>query len=271
MFKLIEKWDNIAWLLYNFFAMLKYVLIDQFKYRKLLKKNKELKDIHKGERCFIVLNGPSIKSMDLSKLKNEKTICSNYFYLSDYYDVIKPDYYCICDSGTFNDDRIHQVHDLMKLDGNVKYIFNRKALPKLSAEEKEKTYFVYGMHMPTLFKVRENLSGMSSSFINVGMFCMLCAMYMGFKDIYVLGNDFAPGAGLTHCYGNIDVEKEVNKVYQENNRVNLCTFYWCYYLAHLQNFYIAKAAKKKGVNIYNVNKDSYVRAFEFADYDKLFS
>ena len=83
MFKLIEKWDNIAWIIYNFFAVLKYVCVDQFKYKKILKKNKELKDIHKGERCFIVLNGPSIKSMDLSKLKTEKTICANYFYLSD--------------------------------------------------------------------------------------------------------------------------------------------------------------------------------------------
>ena len=101
------------------------------------------------------------------------------------------------------------------------------------------------------------------------MFCMLCAMYMGFQDIYVLGNDFAPGAGLTHFYGQTDIEKEVNKVYQENNRVNLCTFYWCYFLAHLQNFYVAKAAKKKGVKIYNVNKESYVRSFEFAEYDEL--
>ena len=71
--------------------------------------------------------------------------------------------------------------------------------------------------------------------------------------------------------GKTELEKKVNKVYQENNRVNLCTFYWCYFLAHLQNFYVANAAKKKGVNIYNVNKESYVRSFEFADYDTLFS
>lgn len=271
MFRLIEKWDNIAWLIYNFFSVLKYILIDQFRYKKILKKNKELKDKHKGERCFIVLNGPSIKALDLSKLKNETTICSNYFYLSDCYDDVAPNYYCICDSATFNDDRIHQVHELMKKGENVKYIFNKKALGKLSADEKEKTYFVYGMHMPNLFRVRDNLAGVSSSFINVGMFCMTTAMYMGFKDIYVLGNDFAPGAGLMHCYGKTETEEKVNKVYQENNRVNLCTFYWCYFLAHLQNFYVAKHARKKGVKIYNVNKDSYVRSFEFADYDELFS
>ena len=32
-----------------------------------------LKDIHKGQRCFIMGNGPSLKNTDLSKLRNEIT------------------------------------------------------------------------------------------------------------------------------------------------------------------------------------------------------
>ncbi|HEX7557143.1 MAG TPA: 6-hydroxymethylpterin diphosphokinase MptE-like protein [Leptolinea sp.] len=40
-----------------------------------------LKDSHKGERCFIIGNGPSLKLMDLSRLKNENTIGMNRFYL----------------------------------------------------------------------------------------------------------------------------------------------------------------------------------------------
>lgn len=269
MFRLIEIWDVLAYVIYDFFAVIKFVLVDWFKYRKILKKNKELKNKHAGGRCFIVLNGPSIKDYDLKKISDEITICSNYFYLSEYFDVIKPDYYCICDSDTFIDDRIQRVHELLSKEGNMKYIFNKRALNKLSEEEKKKCYFVYGMHMPHLFKVRDNLSGISSSFTNVSMFCILCAMYMGFKDIYILGNDFAPGAGLTHCYGNVDVEREVNEVYRKKNRVNLCTFYWSYYLAHIQSFYLEKHARKKGVNIFNLNKESYVRAYDFKEYDEV--
>lgn len=40
-----------------------------------------LKDSRKGERCFIIGNGPSLKQMDLSCLKNENTIGMNRFYL----------------------------------------------------------------------------------------------------------------------------------------------------------------------------------------------
>ncbi len=40
-----------------------------------------MKDIHKGERCFIIGNGPSLKETDLSLLKNEKTMGMNRIYM----------------------------------------------------------------------------------------------------------------------------------------------------------------------------------------------
>ena len=40
-----------------------------------------LKDIHKGERAFIIGNGPSLRQTDLSKLKNEFTFGLNRIYL----------------------------------------------------------------------------------------------------------------------------------------------------------------------------------------------
>ena len=41
-----------------------------------------LQDIHKGERCFIIGNGPSLKQTDLTKLKNEYTFGLNRIYLA---------------------------------------------------------------------------------------------------------------------------------------------------------------------------------------------
>ena len=40
-----------------------------------------LKDIHKGERAFIIGNGPSLKQTDLGKLKGEFTFGLNRIYL----------------------------------------------------------------------------------------------------------------------------------------------------------------------------------------------
>ncbi len=41
-----------------------------------------LKDVHKGKRCFIIGNGPSLKRTDVSKLRNEYTFGMNRIYLA---------------------------------------------------------------------------------------------------------------------------------------------------------------------------------------------
>ena len=41
-----------------------------------------LKDSHKGERCFLIGNGPSLKQTDMSKLKGEHTLGTNRIYLA---------------------------------------------------------------------------------------------------------------------------------------------------------------------------------------------
>lgn len=50
--------------------------------RDSVKRLMELKDLHRGERCFLIGNGPSINKMDLSKLREEYTICTNKFFLA---------------------------------------------------------------------------------------------------------------------------------------------------------------------------------------------
>jgi len=49
--------------------------------RKSRKRMYEMKNIHRGERCFIIGNGPSLKNTDLRKLENEYTFGMNRIYL----------------------------------------------------------------------------------------------------------------------------------------------------------------------------------------------
>jgi hypothetical protein len=42
----------------------------------------KFKDYHKGERCFIIGNGPSLKQTDLMRLRGEYTFGMNRFYLA---------------------------------------------------------------------------------------------------------------------------------------------------------------------------------------------
>lgn len=53
------------------------------------------KDIHKGERCFIIATGPSIKTQDLSPLANEVCFGVSFFHLHDEYSKIRPKYHVL--------------------------------------------------------------------------------------------------------------------------------------------------------------------------------
>ncbi len=47
-----------------------------------MRRLRALKDIHRGQRCFIIGNGPSLKQTNLSLLKDEFTIGMNRFFLA---------------------------------------------------------------------------------------------------------------------------------------------------------------------------------------------
>jgi hypothetical protein len=49
--------------------------------RESIRRLAALKDIHKGQRAFVIANGPSLKHTDLSRLKNQFTFGMNRIYL----------------------------------------------------------------------------------------------------------------------------------------------------------------------------------------------
>ena len=50
--------------------------------RESIRKLSALKDSHRGERCFLIGNGPSLRSTDLSRLKGEFTFGFNRIFLA---------------------------------------------------------------------------------------------------------------------------------------------------------------------------------------------
>lgn len=268
---LIEKWDNVAFFIYNIIAKVLYAG-RYFNIHKKIARNKELKGIHKGQRCFIVLNGPSLNNYDLSKIEKEISICTNYFYQTANYALIKPRYYCATDTNFFDvqkhPDKKEHIENILKSSGNCKFIFNISYLNNFGLTDR--VYVTYSKHMPNMFGIRNKLESISSNFISVSMYAMNLAIYLGFSEIYLLGYDFEPGV-LTHFYKDSNIEKE-NKTIQKNEtkKEDVCGKYWQYAAAQYQNYYVNNFANKKGVKILNCNMESNVRAFDFCDYEELF-
>ena len=152
------------------------------------------KDLHKGQRCFIIGNGPSLNRTDLSKLKNEVTFGVNSIFLMTDLNGFIPTYYSVCDSHVIaeNVDRILDYPVQHKFFPSIyrKYIPPNKrtnvsffmmnrgynevtspnySIPRFSADISERVF-----------------DGQTITYMNLQM-----AYYMGFSEVYLIGVDFS--------------------------------------------------------------------------------
>ena len=108
-----------------------------------------LKDSHKGERCFVVGNGPSLKNTDLSKLKDDFSIGMNRIFLA-------------ADELNFTPDILVCVNDLV-VEQSVKefsrcksQVFAWRARKWLSMDPG--CIFIHFLHLSKVFKGRPRQS-----------------------------------------------------------------------------------------------------------------
>ena len=264
---LIETWDSIFYSLCNVVTDI-LCLFQIPKYSKLFSKNKELKDSHKGERCFVVMNGPSLNEHDLTPLQDEIVLCSNYFYRSE--ETVKktePNFYIWADSKLFlNQEKTQTVlSEIREACPNAKMIFNYHAYGLIGNQDD--MYYSYCKHLPNSFKIRSNYTFSVSNFMTVAFHAINAAIYMGFSEIYVMGLDFEPG-GFKHF---ADLKSNPWKPSEKQSKEEVAGLHWGYAKAQYESYELADHARKKGVKIINLNPQSNIRAFEFGSYEELFA
>lgn len=255
----MDLWDCLLYSAYNVCADILFIIKYPFNY-KMLRKNRELKNRHKGKRCFVVMNGSSLNRYHLENLKNEYVICANYMYRTPIAETISPNYYCWLDSTLFKTGEAETViKDIKMKFPDIKIILNMRGYRYF--EGQKELYYTYNKHLPSTFGVRCNLSGNSSGYMTVAWYAVGAAIYMGFKDIFILGLDFEP-TGFKHF------SEEGGKQEDARKRKDICGFYFSFLKAHSESLALAKYAKKHDIRIINCNHDSYIRAFPFYKCDK---
>ena len=234
-------------------------------FKKKLKSLEDLKGIHNGERCFIIGNGPSLRMEDLDKLKKEYTFAVNRIYLSFNSTKWRPTYYAIQDS------RMIDVYknDVEELDLDYKFVPNYL---EGKFNNKHGTVFYYNYvnklfnGQPPMFS--EDISKQTYEGGTVTFLCIQIAVYMGFKEIILLGNDFNYSVEKTkdgikannvkdYFTDNYITDKE-KRFYP---RLDLC----------LEGFKLAEEKTKElGVKIYNATRGGKLEVFERKDFDSFF-
>lgn len=177
--------------------------------KELLKNNYELKDSQKEERCFILGNGPSLNEYDLSLLKKERVFVVNEFVRYEKLQDVCPDYYVIADPKFFdlneNDllDRqfIDKINDLKKINKSIKLFvptFCENNIKNYGWINNIDTYYFQGdLYCYKGYSEEIRLDKMIPAMQAVVQYAILIAIYMGYKEIYLLGTD------QTNIIGNI--------------------------------------------------------------------
>ncbi len=138
------------------------------------------KNLHKDQRCFIIGNGPSLKEMDLSRLRNEITFGMNRFYLA-YSDLGFPATYYV----SVNDLVIEQcASDIQQLK-QPRFVSWRGGRQWLKPEKD--LHFLYTTYTEPIFAtdIRNRLWESAT----VTFVTMQIAFYMGFSEVILIGVD----------------------------------------------------------------------------------
>lgn len=138
------------------------------------------KDIHKGKRCFIIANGPSLNEIDFNLLKDELTIGMNRIYLLKETSNFSPTYLVSVDDTC----QLEQfTEDYNQVTIPCFYSWNqRKLFSKRNNQHFIKVRFSIGFSKDIIKEKTGN--GASVTYT-----CMQLAYYMGFKEVYLIGKD----------------------------------------------------------------------------------
>jgi hypothetical protein len=163
--------------------------------RGILRINGVFKDKHKGQRCFVIGNGPSLKTQDLSPLASEITLAMSAFWKHPVVEKWQPSYYCFADPAFFDGSepmreffqslraRIHSSTFFVPLSA-AKVIQEQGLLPS------EQTYHIafHGTLSDSRIKSID-LVNFVPGVLSTSQLDIMVAMYMGCSPIYLLGLD----------------------------------------------------------------------------------
>lgn len=227
----------------------------------------ELKDEWKGEDCFIIGNGPSLRNFDLSKILDRNVIVSNCFHEHKLWSKFQNIFHVELNGALWTSQNISRwkINKLL-LNPNVRYILRErfKDLYLKTKLPKDRIYF--------LRLIRRKLEDYSwdiskgSVWANSGVIegSVATAQYLGCNTLYLMGCDATPyideNGIATNAYF-YDWSK-LPYVYWPRPHDNRD------YLRMLESWkVISKLFKERGIRVYNLSTEGNLKMFEFKRFE----
>lgn len=261
--KIIRKIKPIYIVLHYFYYYIIPLIIFNFKrmlrVSKVLKHTpydiiKEFKNKHNGERCFIVATGPSLTIEDLEKLKGEICFSMNSIVLALSKTKWRPTYFGIQDMYVY--EKIRKEVDLAEI--NYKFFSDRLKKPFKLPEKS--IIFPHNLLNHKISHKKFNSKFSNDAFMvvydgyTITYSLIQIAVYMGFKEIYLLGADTSYKKNNQHF-----IEHGVRDSTYEYAGIRIT-----------EAFKVAKKyTDENGIKIYNATRGGMLEVFERVNLDEV--
>ena len=244
----------------------------------------ELKNKHRGERCFVIGNGVDLKRMNLNKMKNDVTISCNLIGR-----LMTPTYLCIADPNVYK--KYKKEIDANK---SKNKIFNSGPKSFNPCRSFPKDSYVIGLSNIPLTREDKDFNNLHKGVSKgrgtvISNLCLPLAYYMGFKEIYLIGVENTRGHFYTKWnHKNISIyliglirtllsfelaylKKSLEVKYYPNDVRSWDWIMRDYEGKYKEIFEIIKDIFERDNRvIYNATLAGVIEVFERVDYDSLF-
>ena len=246
--------------------------------RRILKENARFQSAHAGRRAFVIGNGPSLRELNLTLLREEVTFTCNAFFLHPILSEWQPSYHCLMEDNLF-DGTVERGfwfeemrHKMLQTTFFVpakwrSYILERNLLAE------NRTHFVwFSGHLCVRLKsvdITKPVPGGQSTVI----LAICLALYMGCSPIYLIGMDhdwLATRKMDTHFYAldapyfhGSRLGTDLSTVPYDTDALSVHRL-WAGY-RNLKRF-----SEARGMAILNATNRSFLDVFDRVDYISLF-
>lgn len=284
-------WDDVKFLkeeMYQYQKQLKeyrrWVLDKIPALAKQLEKNRRYHNLHSGQRCFIIGNGPSVKEQDLSLLSDEITFTVNQIARNPQFAQLNTNYHLWADPGFFKmqptcEGDYELIQIMKQLPDMTECFFPYEyAYQYVKKFGLEKSIHVNYYSSRQFVNQEEEID--FTEFIRGGytvvQYAVRLALYMGFTEIYLLGCECTTILNVinartlcyrseTHCY-------EINEDEKVRTRNMYCTLpMQAYYESErgvLEEYRILESyCRKRGVKLINCTPGGLLEEIQRAEYE----
>lgn len=229
------------------------------KYLKLTYRNEELAKYKKADVLYVCANGPSLKKVNLDSLAGDTIVINDFFRIAGQFSK-KPTFYLLLDNEYAWDSMKERMDGVMNCHPDIPHIIAADIIgPVGERYRNSKTnLFVYDAFGKTFnHKLNIDFTKQTYTVWNVVTKCIQLGIYLGYKEIKLLGFDYSLFASRIerHVY---DKEGE-NHVLNVNLRDMLYRYVFTTHILYEFETY----AREHGITIINMTSASLLDAFEF--------